>query len=119
MEYLLLCYPKCGTCQKAKKWLGERGISYTERNIREQNPTREELEVWVKKSGLPLKRFFNTSGTAYRALKLSQRLPEMDEARQLDLLSSDGMLVKRPILVGGDTVLVGFWEQEWERLSSF
>ncbi len=108
-----ICYPKCTTCQKAKKWLEERGISYTERNIKENNPATDELKSWFDKSGLPLRRFFNTSGLLYRSLKLKDRLPYLSEDEQLSLLSSDGMLVKRPIVVSGDYVLVGFKESEW------
>ena len=112
MKYI--CYPKCGTCQKPKKWLDENEIQYEIRAIKEDNPTREELETWYKASGLPLKKFFNTSGLQYKALGLKDKLPTMSEAEQLDLLATDGMLVKRPIAVIGDTVLVGFKEAEWE-----
>lgn len=112
MKYI--CYPKCGTCQKAKKWLDENEIKYEIRDIKEDKPTREELETWYKASGLPLKKFFNTSGLQYKALGLKDKLPTMSEAEQLDLLATDGMLVKRPIAVIGDTVLVGFKEAEWE-----
>lgn len=108
-----ICYPKCTTCQKAKKWLEERGISYTERNIKESNPTTDELKSWFDKSGLPLRRFFNTSGLLYRSLKLKDRLPSLSEDEQLSLLASDGMLVKRPIVVSDGYVLVGFKESEW------
>lgn len=111
---LLVCYPKCTTCQKAKKWLEAKGISYEERDIKTQNPQKEELEEWYKKSGLPLKRFFNTSGMLYKELKLKDRIPQMSEEEQLELLSTDGMLVKRPIVVTKDTVLTGFKEKEWE-----
>lgn len=113
---LFVCYPKCTTCQKAKKWLTEKGISFEERDIKTENPTKEELEVWYKKSGLPLKRFFNTSGILYKEMKLKDRLPEMTEDEQLTLLSTDGMLVKRPILISDEQVLVGFKEKEWETL---
>lgn len=113
---LLICYPKCTTCQKAKKWLSDNSISYTERNIKEQNPTETELREWHKMSGLPLKRFFNTSGLLYKSLELSKRLPTMSEDEQFSLLATDGMLVKRPIVVGDDFVLVGFKENEWEPL---
>ena len=112
MKYI--CYPKCGTCQKAKKWLDENEIKYEIRDIKEDKPTREELETWYKASGLPLKKFFNTSGLQYKALGLKDKLPTMSETEQLDLLATDGMLVKRPIAVIGDTVLVGFKEAEWE-----
>ncbi len=107
----VLCYKKCTTCQKALKWLDAQGIPYTERPIKEENPSREE---WYKRSGLPLKRFFNTSGNLYKEMKLKDRLPQMSEEEQLDLLSSDGMLVKRPLVVGEDFVLTGFKEAEWK-----
>ena len=111
---LFVCYPKCTTCQKAQKWLDETGAAYKVRNIKEDNPTRAELEQWHQRSGLPLKRFFNTSGLQYKALGLKDKLPEMSQEEQLDLLATDGMLVKRPILVGDDVVLVGFRQAEWE-----
>ncbi len=111
---LFVCYPRCGTCQKAKKWMDENGIAFEGRDIKAERPTAEELRSWYEKSGLPLKRFFNTSGMVYRELKLKDKLPEMSEAEQLELLATDGMLVKRPIAVDGDTVLVGFKEAEWE-----
>ena len=111
---LLIEYPKCTTCQRAKKFLDERGASYTSRHIKEDNPTIEELRAWHKRSGLPLKKFFNTSGLQYRALALKDKLPGMGEEEQLSLLASDGMLVKRPLLVGEDFVLVGFRAGEWE-----
>ena len=111
---ILVCYPKCSTCKKAEAWLKERGIAYDYRDIKQQNPTREELEEWRNKSGLPLKRFFNTSGMQYRSLQLKDKLPQMTEAEQYDLLATDGMLVKRPILIGNDVVLVGFRPAEWE-----
>ncbi len=112
-----ICYPKCSTCQKAKKWLDEHNIQYTERHIAEENPSYDELEDWYKKSGLPLKRFFNTSGLVYRDLQLKDKLPSMSEEEQLKLLAGNGMLVKRPLVVDGETVLVGFKETEWtERL---
>ena len=111
---LFVCYPKCSTCMKAKKWLEEKGMVYELRDIKTDNPTAEELKEWHRKSGLPLKRFFNTSGNLYKEMKLKDRLPDMDEEEQLDLLASDGMLVKRPILVAGEKVLVGFKEKEWE-----
>ena len=109
---LLICYPKCTTCQKAKKWLESQGIAYTERNIAEENPTYAELKEWYKKSGLPLKRFFNTSGLLYKSMQLKDKLPEMSEEEQLKLLATDGMLVKRPLVVEGDNVLTGFKEAE-------
>ena len=111
---LFLYYPKCSTCQKAKKWLDGQGAAYEPRDIREDNPTLEELTAWYRRSGLPLKRFFNTSGLQYKALGLKDKLPAMDEDAQLDLLATDGMLVKRPILVGGGFVLTGFRPKEWE-----
>ena len=109
-----LCYPRCSTCQKAKKWLDERGIAYELRDIKEQNPTAAELRAWREKSGLPLKRFFNTSGLQYKALGLKEKLPAMTEEEQFGLLATDGMLVKRPILVTEERVLVGFREAEYE-----
>ena len=111
---LFLCYPKCSTCQKAKAWLDERGISYGLRDIETDNPTAEELTLWYRKSGLPLKKFFNTSGLQYKALGLKDKLPDMSEAEQLALLATDGMLVKRPLLVGDSFVLTGFRAAEWE-----
>lgn len=111
---LFVCYPRCTTCRKAKKWLEEKGVVFTERHIQENNPTAEELKDWHKRSGLPLKRFFNTSGQLYRELKLKDRLPNMDEDEQYNLLASNGMLVKRPLLIGDDFVLVGFKEADWE-----
>lgn len=111
---LFVCYPKCSTCMKAKKWLEEKGMVYELRDIKTDNPTAEELKEWHRKSGLPLKRFFNTSGNLYKEMKLKDRLPDMDEEEQFDLLASDGMLVKRPLLVAGEKVLVGFKEKEWE-----
>ena len=113
MDILFVEYPPCSTCQKAKKWLDGHGISYTDRHIKLENPTREELQAWHRRSGLPLKRFFNTSGLRYKELNLKERLPEMTEQEQYDLLASDGMLVKRPLLLGPDFVLVGFREAEW------
>lgn len=112
---LLICYPKCTTCQRARKWLDQRGASYTLRDIKEDRPTREELNAWWKASGLPLKKFFNTSGQLYKALGLKDRLKDMTEEEQLTLLATDGMLVKRPILVDGERVLVGFHPEEWEK----
>ena len=111
---LFLCYPKCSTCQKAKAWLDQRGISYDLRDIKLDNPTVEELTAWYQKSGLPLKKFFNTSGLQYKALGLKDKLPTMSEAEQLALLATDGMLVKRPLLIGEDFVLTGFRPAEWE-----
>lgn len=113
-EALFVCYPKCSTCQKAKKWLEARGLPFRFRDIKLENPTAAELKAWQAASGLPLKRFFNTSGMAYRTLNLKDRLPGMDEAEQLSLLATDGLLVKRPILVLENKVLVGFRQAEWE-----
>jgi arsenate reductase len=113
---VFLQYPPCSTCQKAKKWLDEHGIAYTDRHIKEQNPGYEELKGWYEKSGLPLKRFFNTSGLAYKALNLKERLPQMSEEEQLRLLAGDGMLVKRPIAVSDNAFCIGFKPAEWEQL---
>jgi len=110
---LFLCYPRCTTCQRAQKWLDAKGITYDYRPIKEENPTYEELKVWHKLSGLPLKKFFNTSGLQYKALALKDKLPTMSEDEQLRLLATDGMLVKRPLVVGEGFVLVGFREAEW------
>ena len=110
---LFVCYPKCTTCQKAQKWLDANGVAYEVRHIKDDNPTAEELKAWQERSGLPLRKFFNTSGLQYKALKLKDRLPDMSEEEQLALLASDGMLVKRPILVGDGFVLVGFKEDAW------
>lgn len=111
-----ICYPKCSTCQKAQKWLDEKGISYELRDIKTDNPTADELKEWYAKSGLPLKKFFNTSGLLYKSMQLKDKLPEMTEEEQLQLLSTDGMLVKRPIIVTDGKVLVGFKEKEYETL---
>lgn len=111
---IFVCYPKCTTCQKAKKWLEENGVVFEERNIKENNPSIEELKDWHKMSGLPLKKFFNTSGLLYKELELKDKLPNMSEDEQYSLLTSDGMLVKRPILIGEGFVLVGFKEDEWK-----
>lgn len=113
---LFICYPKCTTCQKAQKWLDGSGLRYELRDIKTANPTYEELADWHAKSGLPLKRFFNTSGLLYKSMELKDKLPTMSEEEQLRLLATDGMLVKRPILVDGDRVHVGFKESEWEQL---
>ncbi len=110
---LFICYPKCSTCQKARAWLDYRGITYTFRDIKEDRPSAQELAAWHRLSGLPLKRFFNTSGLAYRALGLSDKLPDMPETEQIALLATDGMLVKRPLLIGDDFVLTGFREKDW------
>lgn len=111
---LFICYPKCSTCQKARSWLDEKGIAYDFRDIKTDNPTAEELRQWWQASGLPLKKFFNTSGLQYKALGLKDKLPTMSEEEQLALLATDGMLVKRPLLIGEDVVLTGFREKEWE-----
>lgn len=108
-----ICYPKCTTCQRAKKWLDDNKIEYELRDIKEDNPDLEELTEWYKMSGLPLKKFFNTSGLLYKSMALKDRLPTMPEEEQLKLLATDGMLVKRPLLIGEDFVLVGFRESEW------
>ena len=111
---LFLCYPKCTTCQKAKAWLDAQGVSYTLRDIKLDNPTVEKLKAWHRASGLPLKKFFNTSGLQYKALNLKDKLPTMTEEEQFALLATDGMLVKRPILVGDGFVMTGFRQAEWE-----
>lgn len=113
---LFVEYPKCSTCQKAKKWLDDNGIKYDDRHIKENNPTFDELKEWYEKSGLPLKRFFNTSGMLYKSMQLKDKLPEMSEDEQLQLLATDGMLVKRPLLIGDDFVLCGFREKEWQEI---
>ena len=113
---LFIEYPLCTTCKKAKKWLQDNGLDFTARHIKEQNPTAEELSGWQEKSGLELKKFFNTSGLVYKNLGLKDKLPGMSREEQISLLASDGMLVKRPILVTEDTVLVGFKEKDWEKL---
>ena len=108
-----ICYPKCSTCQKARKWFDEHKMQYTERHIVEDNPTYDELKEWYEKSELPLRRFFNTSGLLYKEMKLKDKLPAMSEEEQLQLLSTNGMLVKRPLVIKDDMVLVGFKEAEW------
>ncbi len=110
---LFICYPKCSTCKKAKKWLDEHNVEYTERHIVENNPTYDELKEWFNKSGLPIKRFFNTSGLLYKEMKLKDKLPTMSEDEQLQLLATNGMLMKRPLIVGENIVLTGFKESEW------
>lgn len=115
-KYLFICYPKCTTCQKAQKWLDSNGIAYELRNIKEQNPTADELNRWWEKSGVPVRKLFNTSGLLYKSLALKDKLPTMSETEQFALLASDGMLVKRPLLIADDKVLVGFKEKEWETL---
>ena len=109
-----VCYPKCTTCQKAKKWLDDNKIEYELRDIKEDNPSLAELSTWYKMSGLPIKKFFNTSGLLYKSMELKDKLPSMTEEEQLKLLATDGMLVKRPLVIGKDFVLVGFKEREWE-----
>ncbi len=113
---LFLEYPKCSTCQKAKKWLNENEKQYEARHIIEENPTAKEIKAWVEMSGLPLKRFFNTSGMKYRELELKDKLPNMSDEEQYALLATDGMLVKRPLLIGDTFVRVGFREKEWEQI---
>ena len=108
-----ICYPRCTTCQKAKKWLDEKGVEYEMRDIKSENPSFEELKEWYTLSGLPLKKFFNTSGLLYKSMNLKDKLPSMSEEEMLELLATDGMLVKRPLLVGEDFVLTGFKEKDW------
>lgn len=116
MQYTFICYPRCTTCKKAKDWLDKNNIKYEERNIKENNPSKNELKEWISKSGKPIKKFFNTSGTLYRELNVKDKLPNMNEDEQIELLATDGMLVKRPILVGENKVLVAFKEDEWRSL---
>ena len=116
MSVLFLEYPKCSTCKRAKAWLTENGVAFDDRHIVEDNPTAEELKEWWEKSGLPLKKFFNTSGLVYKEQNLKERLPDMSAEEQLALLATNGMLVKRPLVIGEDFVLIGFKETEWERL---
>ena len=111
-----ICYPKCTTCKKAQKWLDDNGIEYKLRDIKEKNPTEKELRRWQKKNGMPLKKFFNTSGQLYRDMELSKKLPQMSEDEMFKLLASDGMMVKRPLLISVDAVMVGFKEEEWSSL---
>lgn len=113
---LFIQYPPCSTCQKAKKWLDGQGIAYTDRHIKENNPSYEELKEWYSRSGLPLKKFFNTSGLLYKSMNLKEKLLTMTEEEQLRLLASDGMLVKRPIIVTDDGILTGFKESDWQNL---
>lgn len=115
---LFLYYPKCSTCQKAKKWLDEYNVEYTERHIVEDKPTYDELKAWYKQSGLPLKKFFNTSGLVYKEMQLKDKLPSMSEEEQLKLLAANGMLIKRPMVICEDKVFVGFKETEWEVLKN-
>ena len=113
---LFLEYPPCSTCKKAKNWLEEHGVAYTARHIKEENPSYEELKRWLEISGLPVKKFFNTSGLLYKSLNLKEKLPAMTESQMLELLATDGMLVKRPLLIGEDVVLVGFKEAQWSEI---
>ena len=110
-----ICYPKCSTCQKARKWLEANHLEFTERHIVEENPSYEELKKWYAESGLPLKKFFNTSGMLYKEMQLNDKLPAMSEEEQLKLLATNGMLVKRPLIVNGNMILTGFKEAEWEK----
>lgn len=116
MSILFLEYPKCSTCKKAKKWLQQNNINFEDRNIAEQNPTKEELKAWHQKSGMPLKRFFNTSGLVYKELGLKDKLKDMTEDEQYAILATNGMLIKRPLVVTENSVLLGFKEAEWEKL---
>lgn len=118
MSILFLEYPKCTTCRKAKAWLEENGVAFEARHIVEENPSAEELAAWQQKSGLALKKFFNTSGLLYKELHLKDKLPQMTEAEQIALLATNGMLVKRPLVIGEDFVLLGFREAEWEKLKT-
>lgn len=111
---LFIEYPKCTTCQKAKKWLDDNGIKYDDRHIKENNPTYDELKKWIETSGLPVKKFFNTSGLMYKSMNLKERLETMSDDEQIKLLSTDGMLVKRPLIISASTILVGFKVKEWE-----
>jgi len=117
-RYVFICYSKCSTCQKAKKYLVEHNIVFEERDIKNDNPTKEELRLWYKLSGIPLKKFFNTSGLVYKALKLKEKLPAMSEEEMLEVLSSDGMLVKRPLLISEEKVLIGFSVTDYEKLNN-
>ena len=116
MKVLFVEYPKCSTCKKAGKWLKEHGVEYDDRDIKTDNPTAEELKCWHEKSGLDIKKFFNTSGNLYKELKLKDRLAKLPLSEKYELLATDGMLVKRPVVIYGDKVLTGFKEEEWERL---
>ncbi len=115
MENLFIHYPKCSTCQKAKKWLENNNINFNERHIVEEKPSKEELEKWINKSGLMIKKFFNTSGLKYKELNLKEKLPKMSDEEKIELLSTDGMLVKRPLFITHKVILVGFNEKEWEK----
>ncbi len=116
MKPIALCYPKCGTCQKAEKWMKTNGIDYTYRPIKEENPTKEELKAWIAKSGLPISKFFNTSGLLYKEFNMKDKVKTLSEDELMDILASNGLIVKRPILVAGDKVLVGFKEDEWNAI---
>ena len=116
MKPIIVCYPKCGTCQKAEKWLKTNGVEYACRPIKEENPSKAELIEWLSKSGLPVNKFFNTSGLLYKEYNMKEKLKSLSEAELLDILASNGLIVKRPVLVTGDKVLVGFKEEEWKNL---
>ena len=116
MMIKFICYPRCSTCQKAKQWLDQKGIEYELRDIKENNPSLAELTQWHQMSGMPLRKFFNTSGLLYKSMELKTKLPNMSQQEQLELLSTDGMLVKRPLLIGADFVLAGFKEAEWDKI---
>ena len=118
MKYLFVNYPKCSTCTKAKKWLEENGVDFESRHIVENNPTKEELKKWITLSGQPIKKFFNTSGILYREMNLKEKVAQNNEDELLDILSTNGMLVKRPLLIGKDKVLIGFKEKEWEEIKN-
>ena len=118
MKTLFIEYPKCSTCQKAKKWLEQNNIEFKDRHIVESNPTKEELKKWIKQSGYDIKKFFNTSGMKYKELNLKEKLPNMTDDEKIEVLSTDGMLVKRPLIITDDLILVGFREKEWEQLKN-
>ena len=118
MKTLFIEYPKCSTCQKAKKWLEQNNIEFKDRHIVESNPTKEELKKWIKQSGYDIKKFFNTSGMKYKELNLKEKLPNMTDDEKIQILSTDGMLVKRPLIITDDLILVGFREKEWEQLKN-
>ena len=118
MKTLFIEYPKCSTCQKAKKWLEQNNIEFEDRHIVENNPTKEELKKWIKQSGYDIKKFFNTSGMKYKELNLKEKLPNMTDDEKIQILSTDGMLVKRPLIITDDLILVGFREKEWEQLKN-
>jgi arsenate reductase len=118
MKPIAICYPKCGTCQKAEKWMKTNGIDYTYRPIKEENPTKEELKIWITKSGLPIAKFFNTSGLLYKEFNMKNKVKTLSENDLMDILASNGLIVKRPILLAGDNVLVGFKEEEWKSVFS-